>query len=232
MADTSPRPGPEDVESTLDRLHRVFGSVAGRAADHPKMPRIPPRDGRVDIHLPMKREQVHVYLGHLGIRRTDPDFYALSVMDHILGSGPGFTSRISKRLRDEMGLCYSVHAGITSSAGKEPGCFTAYIGTSAKNRQRAVKGFLEEMKRIQTGLPTEEELRDVQDYLTGSFAFALERNTNLVAYAIRACRFELGFDYIDEYPDLIRSVTRRDVRRVAEKHLDPKRVVIVSAGAG
>lgn len=224
--------GPEDVESTLTRLHRVFGSLAGPAVEHPKTPQVPARDERTECHLPMKREQVHVYLGHVGIRRTDPDFYALSVMDHILGSGPGFTSRISKRLRDEMGLCYSVHAAITSSAGVEPGCFTAYIGTSAEHRQRAVEGFLEEIDRIQSDLPTAEELQDVQDYLTGSFAFALERNTNLVGYAIRARRFDLGFDYIDRFPDLIRSVTRQDVRRVAAKHLHPKRVVIVSAGAG
>ena len=50
------------------------------------------------------------------IRRNDPDFYALSVMDHILGTGPGFTSRIARGLRDEQGLCYSVDAAITSSA--------------------------------------------------------------------------------------------------------------------
>jgi zinc protease len=93
-------------------------------------------------------------------------------------------------------------------------------------------GFLEEIDKIQSDLPSSEELRDVQDYLTGSFAFALERNTNLVGYAVRARRFKLGFDYIDKFPDLIRSVTREDVRRVAEKHLHPDRVVIVSAGAG
>ena len=76
------------------------------------------------------------------------------------------------------------------------------------------------------------DCRTCDTSLTGSFAFALERNTNLVGYAVRACRFDLGFDYIDKFPDLIRSVTRQDVRRVAEKHLHPERVVIVSAGAG
>jgi zinc protease len=224
--------GPGAVETTLDQLERVFGSVTGETVEHGDPPAVAMPADRVDIHLPMKREQVHVYLGHVGIRRSDPDFYALSVMDHILGSGPGFTSRISRRLRDEMGLCYSVHAGITFSAGLEPGCFTAYIGTSADHRQEAVDGFLEEIVRIRSELPTEEELRDVQDYLTGSFAFALERNSNLLSYAVRARRFDLGFDYIDKYPDLIRSITREDVRRVAEKHLDPDRFFVVSAGAG
>ena len=53
-------------------------------------------------------------------------------MDHVLGTGPGFTSRISKKLRDEDGLCYSVSAGVTSSAGTEPGVFAAYMGTKAE----------------------------------------------------------------------------------------------------
>ena len=185
-----------------------------------------------DIHVPMQREQVHVYVGHPGIRRRNPDFYALLVMDHILGTGPGFTSRISKRLRDEDGLCYSVHAAIASSAGEEPGCFTAYIGTSPEHRRKAIRGFLEEIDRIRQETVSEEELRDVQEYLTGSLVFALERNTNLASYAIRVKRFDLGFDYVHRYPGLIRSVTVDDVQTVAQRYLHPDKVVIVSAGAG
>jgi zinc protease len=152
-------------------------------------------------------------------------------MDHILGTGPGFTSRISKRLRDEDGLCYSVHASITSSAGEEPGCFTAYIGTSAEHRQKATRGFLQEIDRIRQEHVAAEELHDVQEYLTGSFVFALERNANLARYAIRAKRFGLGFDYVHRYPELIRGVTIEDVQTAAQRYLHPDRVVIVSAGA-
>ena len=66
----------------------------------------------------------------------------------------------------------------------------------------------------------EEELRDVEEYLTGSFVFALERNSNLASYAIRAKRFDLGFDYLHRYPGLIRSVTVDDVQTVAQRHRD------------
>ena len=93
--------------------------------------------------ITMPREQVHVFLGHPGIRRDDPDFYKLSVMDHVLGTGPGFTDRISRKLRDEQGLCYTVSASITSSAGLEPGHFSAYIGTSPQNVARAIEGDVE-----------------------------------------------------------------------------------------
>ena len=222
--------GPLDPEEQLDRLERAFRGLRGRAPEHREYPEVP-LAAASDHHVPMAREQVHVFLGHKGIRRTDPDFYKLAVMDHILGSGPGFTSRCSRKLRDEQGLCYSVSAGISSSAGDEPGTFTAYIGTSPEHRERAVEGFLAEIAAIRRQPPSDAELQDVKDYLTGSFVFALERNSNLAAYAIRARRFGLGFDFVERYPDIIRSVTADDVREVAERHLHPDRLTVVSAGA-
>jgi zinc protease len=71
----------------------------------------------------------------------------------------------------------------------------------------------------------------VQAYLTGSFVFALERNNNLAAYAIRARRFQLGFDFLHRYPEIIRSVTSEQVRAAAAQHLHPDRLIVVSAGA-
>jgi len=223
--------GPEEPERTLDRLEQVFGKFRGKAPKHPPMPALDLAPSGRDAHVPMAREQVHIYLGHLGIRRTHPDFYVLTVMDHILGTGPGFTSRCSRKLRDEQGLCYAVSAGITASAGEEPGTFTAYIGTSPEHRQKAIDGFLDEIRRIRSEVPSAQELQDVKDYLTGSFVFALERNSNLAAYAIRARRFELGFDFVQRYPDLVRAVTAEHVREAAERHLHPDRLAVISAGA-
>jgi zinc protease len=223
--------GPEDTTRTLDRLEKAFGSFRGKAPKHVTMPDVELAPGARDAHVPMPREQVHVYLGHVGIRRTDPDYYVLSVMDHILGTGPGFTSRCSRRLRDEQGLCYAVSAGITPSAGEEPGTFTAYIGTSPEHRQRAIDGFFDEIRRIRSEPPSAQELQDVKDYLTGSFVFALERNSNLAAYAIRARRFGLGFDFIHRYPGMIRAITPEQVREAAERHLHPDRLAVISAGA-
>jgi zinc protease len=223
--------GPDSPERMLAMLRRSFAGFRGKAPAHAKMPTVALPARSRDLHVPMAREQVHVYLGHIGVRRTDPDFYVLSVMDHVLGTGPGFTSRCARKLRDEQGLCYAVSAGITPSAGEEPGMFTAYIGTSPEHRQRAIDGFLAEIDHIRRAPPTAEELADVQAYLTGSFVFGLERNSNLATYSIRAKRFGLGFDYLHRYPDIIRSVTREQVHDAAARHLHPEQMVTVSAGA-
>ena len=221
--------GPFEPEEMLDRLERAFRGLRGAAPGHKPLPDV--RIGEAsERHLPMAREQVHVFVGHPGVRRSCPDFESLVVMDHVLGSGPGFTSRIPKRLRDEQGLCYSVSASISSSAGEEPGVFTAYIGTSPKHRQKAIEGFLEEIRAIRKAPPSAEELRDVVDYLTGSYVFGLERNANLVEFVTRSHRYRLPEDYLETYPARIRAITREDVQRVAATWLDPDRVVVVSAG--
>ena len=104
-------------------------------------------------------------------------------------------------------------------------------GSSPEHREKAVDGFLEEIRRIREEPPSQSELQDVKDYLTGSYVFALERNSNLAAYAIRAKRFGLGFDFVEQYPELVRAVSVEDVREVAERHLYPDRLTVVSAGA-
>ena len=223
--------GPDTPDRMLAMMRKAFTSFRGKAPQHATLtaPALPQRVR--DVHIAMAREQVHIYMGHIGVRRTDPDYYALAVMDHVLGTGPGFTSRCSKKLRDELGLCYSVSAGITASASEEPGMFTAYIGTSPEHRQRAIDGFMAEIERIRTEPPSEDELQDVKDYLTGSFVFGLERNTNLAGDVVRAKRYGLGFDFLHRYPEIIRGITREKVLEVAQQCLHPERMVTVSAGA-
>ncbi|PIE24664.1 MAG: hypothetical protein CSA62_02195 [Planctomycetota bacterium] len=222
--------GQVDPERMLDELESRFSSWEGPSFEMPDfdLPEKPkqPQLERIDFDS----QQSHVFLGHLGIRREDPDYYKLVVMDHVLGLGPGFTSRISRKLRDEMGLCYTVWAGISNSAGVLPGLFTAYIGTSPQQVELAVEGFLSEMHLIRKELPTEQEMADVQAYLTGSYVWALERNSGLVGFAIRLERFGLGDDYLRRYPELISAVTAKDVRESAEKHLDPERYTLVTLG--
>ena len=222
--------GDLEVEQMLDLLEKTFGRWRQPIAEVPTVPAAPRPTAQVRVHLPMAREQVHVYLGHPGIRRTDPDFYVLSVMDHVLGTGPGFVDRISKKLRDEQGLAYTVSASITNTAGYEPGHFAAYIGTSPAQVDQAIAGFLEEIRRIRQEAPSAEEVKTVQDYLTGSFVLGLERNANLASYLVRCERYQLGLDFLERYPDIIRAVTPEQVRAVAEKHLDPEHYVLVTAG--
>jgi zinc protease len=151
-------------------------------------------------------------------------------MDVILGSAPGFTSRVPKRLRDEQGLAYSTFANITSSAGLDPGRFVAYIGTSPENRQRAIDGILGEIRLLVEKGVTEAELRDARQYLTGSFVFHFQTNAQVTHFMVLAKRYGIGFDYAEKFPVLINAVSLEDVARVAKQYLHPDASTVVVVG--
>ena len=217
-------------EFIIESVQRCFGEWSvGRTPEQP-MFTIPQPQGCVHKHIERAREQVHVYLGHIGVTRLNPDFYTLFTMDHILGIGAGFTDRISRKLRDEQGLAYSVSANISLSADVEPGVFTAYIGTSPVNMPRAIEGFLEEIRTIRTAPVSQEELTLAQNYITGSYVFNFETSNQLARYLINMERYQLGEEFIWNFPHLIDSVTIDDIQRVAQRYLDPENYYIASVG--
>ncbi|MGA9773381.1 MAG: pitrilysin family protein [Blastocatellia bacterium] len=180
------------------------------------------------VHAP--KEQVNIFIGHMGIERSNPDYYALLVMDTILGSSPGFTSRIPRILRDEQGLAYSTFSSVTSSAGLDPGRFIAYIGTSPENLNRAIEGLRKEIVRI-VGEPVgQDEVEAAIAYLTGSFVFHFQKNLQVADFLVEAEVYALGFDYLERYPERIRSVTVDEVARVARKHIAPDCLTTVVVG--
>jgi zinc protease len=175
--------------------------------------------------------QLHFFLGHAGIRRDNPDYYKLLVMDHVLGTGPGFTDRLSSRLRDREGLAYTVTAAITPTADREPGTFTAYIGTDNEHFGRVKKEFLEELNRIRDEPPTAREVSDAKTYLLGNLLLQFTTDAGIGAQLLMVERNHLGFDYLDDYRKAVAAVTPEDVQAVARKYLDPARMVLVAAGA-
>ncbi len=216
----------ESVRRFLDR--RLRGWKPGRDLPRPKT-EFPPIEARRGV-FHANRKQVHVYLGHLGVRRMDPDYPALVVMDHLLGTGPGFANRISRRLRDEQGLAYAVNASIHSTAGVLPGLFTAYIGTSPRHVPTVVEGLRREIERIQDQKVSAEELELVRSYLLGSFALGFERATRRVQYMVSAERNGFPRHHLRELIESFTRITAEDVRRVARDHLHPRRSSLVAAG--
>lgn len=192
-------------------------------------PQFPERGTRVDV-FHAKRQQVHVHLGHLGITRNDPDYPALVVMDHVLGTGPGFTNRISRKLRDEQGLAYSVNASIHSSAGILPGMFSAYIGTSPEQVATALKGFVEEIRRIQDEPVGAEELDVAKSYLIGSFPLGFERASRRASYMVSSELHHFPADNLERLLESFAAVTREDIQRVARKHLHPEKSCLAASG--
>jgi zinc protease len=224
--------GDFDPKQVVDEVKRLTAGwkKSALAVPKPLQPEQPKEFIQEIIPMP-QAAQLNFYMGHVGIRRTNPDYYKLLVLDNVLGTGPGFTDRLSARLRDRMGLAYQVSATITSSAGEEPGLFTCYIGTRPANFATVKKAFLEELERIQTKEPSRQEVDDAKSYLLGSLPFHVTSNEQIAGQLLSIQQYGLGLGYLDDYRKAVAAVTPADVRAVAAKYLHPQRMVLVAAGA-
>jgi zinc protease len=174
--------------------------------------------------------QVHIVLGHLGIARNHPDFDALVVLDHILGSGPGFADRLSRLLRDELGLAYSVSGGMTDSADVVPGLFEVYVGTAPDEVDRVVAALVDQVRALHAGAFSDAEVDAARRYLAGSWVFDFQTVEQRAERFLELERWKLGLDEPIRWPERIARVTPRQVRRAARAHLDPSALVRVEFG--
>ena len=171
--------------------------------------------------------QANIVLGHNGVARGNPDYYALQVMNYVLGGG-GFSSRVMDSIRNERGLAYSVYSYF--AAEKSHGAFEFIMQTKNETALEAIRIATEEMRRMREQPVAEQELSDAKDYLIGSFPLRFDTNRKVAGFLSQVEYFELGLDYPDRYADLIRKVTRDDVQRVAKQYLQPERLITVIVG--
>lgn len=168
--------------------------------------------------------QANIILGHQGIRRDNPDFYALTVMNYILGGG-GFSSRLVERIREQNGWAYDVSSQF--SPGLEPGAFQVVLQTKNETAGQAVQEVVREIRRIREQGVTDQELADAKAFLTGSFPLRLDTNAKLAGLISAVEYYKLGLDYADRYRTLIESVSKEDILRVARTYLRPEGYVLV-----
>ena len=176
--------------------------------------------------IPINRQisQANIILGHEGVSRENPDYYALSVMNYILGGG-GLSSRLMKEIRNKKGLAYSVASFFAPA--KYSGSFQIVLQTKNATAREAISLASGQMERIRKEQVSAKELEGAQKYLIGSFPMRLDTQGKLVNFLAQVEYFNLGLDYPKKYPTLIGSVSREEVLRVAQKYLHPEEVLLV-----
>ena len=168
--------------------------------------------------------QANIILGNIGISRDNPDYYAVSVMNYILGGG-GLSSRLMQSVREKMGLAYDIHS--LFSAYKEDGSFQTGLQTKNESANTAIQEILKEIEKITNNHVSDEELSDAKSYLTGSFPRRLDTNRKIADFLASVEFYNLGLDYAAKYPDYINSVRKDDVLRVAKKYLTNENYILV-----
>ncbi len=208
----------------LELVRKHFGSWAKKEAAVPPFPAPEPLPKSVLKLIDKDLTQATVALGHVGIDRRNPDFYAVSVMNYILGGG-GFSSRLVNRIRDEQGLAYDVDSGF--EANVMPGRFSVTLQTRNAAANQAIAAAMAEIKRIRTEPVSDQELADAKAYLIGSFPMRLDTTGKLAGLLTMVELHGLGLSYFDDYPKAIAAVTKEDILRVAQKYINPSLYALV-----
>ena len=206
------------------KLEKQFASLQGAVPQQPAPPAPSIAPGLHPILIDQNVAQANVVLGFGGVERSNPDYYKLQVMNHILGGG-GLTSRLMKEVRSKKGLAYGVGCGF--DAGKFPGSFRAVLQTKNKSANEAIAAVLAQIRLIQEQPITDDELGDTKKYLVGSFPLKYDTLGKIDSFMLQVELYGLGLDYPERYPKLVGDVTKEDVLASAKKYLHPDAAILV-----
>jgi zinc protease len=221
--------GDIDPAAVIALIERFFGDWQAPGA--PPRVTLPdplplPDQRRVHIALDGKSQTDIIWAVH-GLDRRSPDYYAASVANMILGQ-LGIGGRLGERVREEQGLAYYCGSSLDADLGAGP--WTAMAGVNPAHVERAIDAIVREIKQFAAEGPTEQELADARDFMTGRLAIGLETNDSIASTLLGIERYQLGLDYIERYPAIISSIDRDQVVEVARRYLATDDYAIVTAG--
>lgn len=211
-------------EKIVDLVGEYFGPLKG--------PKSRPKDVLPVPHAPLvfrekpSLEQVHLYVAVPSIALPDDGRFACYVLNTVLGGG--MSSRLFQRIRETLGLAYTV--GSELSMYRDCGCMAIYAGTSIKSANRVISEVLGEMRAMQQQPVTADELRRAKDNLKGSTVLSLESTTSRMGNLARQELFFGRFVSIDETLQRIEKVTAADVQKLAQRFFDPKSMAVAMLG--
>lgn len=223
--------GDFEPAETLARIRSAFGEWPRSVEALPPPPPTRPEPART-VNLARKPDlnQATVAVGHHGIvrRADDPDWFALVVMNDILGMG-GFGSRLFQNVRTREGLAY----GVWSSFGADyirPGIFQAVCSTKSETAVQAVESITRQIRRMLDEPTTPEELANAKESIANAMVFEFDTKGKILRRQMRYEFRNWPSDYIDRFLEGVAAVTAEDVQRVARKHLRPDNLTVLVIG--
>jgi zinc protease len=219
-----------DVEPgrAVEVANRVFGAWQKPAPREPELPHPAARSSRQQRVIPMmNKAQTDIAYGFTTITRSDPGFYAYTVMNNALGQY-GIGGRLGDSIRERQGMAYYVYSSFDANVVEGP--LVVRAGVNPANVERAIASIDAEMRRMAAEGLSAKELADCKQFIIGSIPRMLETNSAIATFLQTAEFFGLGFDHDLRLAGLIDAVTLEDVNAAARAALDPSRAAVVIAG--
>ena len=222
------------IVGDLDRS--AAESLAERAVgDLPRGERPPPLPEVAELaagaaqRIVFPSSQTTVMAGQPGMRRGDPDYFALYLGNHILG-GSGLVSLLMEEVREKRGLSYSTYSYFLPLA--QPGPFLMGLQTRNDQADQAREVMIDTLKRFIAEGPTADELTAAKKNLSGGFPLRIAENSDIVAYLAVIGFYGLPLDYLDRFVERIEAVSGEQIRDAFARRVHPDRLAIVTVGGG
>jgi len=218
--------GDTTPDSVLPMLEKTFGGWKGAA----------PPAGALGEAVQLKSRQVYlidkpgaaqsqIRIGWIGVPRATPDFFALRVLNTILGGA--FTSRLNMNLREQHGYAYGASSAFDMRAAAGP--FFAAAGVQTDKTAESLQEFFKELGNIRQPIPAN-ELDKAKNYLALSFPRSFETTTDVAGSLAQLFVYGLPDDYYATFTRRILAVTAEDVQRAAQRYIQPDKFAVLVIG--
>ncbi|HYG98916.1 MAG TPA: pitrilysin family protein [Terriglobales bacterium] len=210
--------GDFDANAMEQKLRQAFeGWQKGPQAEPPKIEFAEAKPG---LYFVQKDDvnQSAIRMVTLGIRRDNPDYFAVTVMNEMFGGG--FSSRLFKNIRTKEGLAYAVGGGV-GAAFDHPGIFRLAMGTKIENTVQAIKSLNAQIADLVKEPPTQDELTLAKDSILNSFIFNFDSPEKVLLERMSYEFYGYPADFLERYRAGVEKTTAADVARVAQKYVRP-----------
>ena len=172
--------------------------------------------------------QAELRVGHAAPDRTTSDYFALNILNTILGGA--FTSRLNMILREQMGVTYGARSRFRLR--RTGGIFSAGAAVATEAVARSAQVIIEEMTRLRDEPVSTDELTRAQSYVALGLPRHFETNDGIAAHLREQILYGLPMDYWERYVDNIFAVTAENIASAAARHLQPESCVVAVVADG
>jgi zinc protease len=174
--------------------------------------------------IPHPATQAHILIGQPGIKRLDPDYFALFLGNQVLGGG-GFASRLNEEIRQKRGYAYSAYSYFNPLALEGP--FQIALQTKSEQAEQALKVAQDTLANFVAEGPTQQELDAAKQNIIGGFALRIDSNKKIQDYLAIIGFYRLPLTYLDDFPVKIEKLTLEQVKDAWRRRIYPDRMVTV-----
>jgi zinc protease len=220
--------GDFDTKVMEAKLRKAFESWPRGPAVAPAPREVPP-GAKPGYYFIQKDDvnQSNIAMVHLGITRDNPDYYAVVVMNEVLGGA--FVGRLFMNVRSKKGLAYGVGGGV-GGGWDHPGLFSIMTSTKSGSTAAAIDALYEEIDNIKKVPPTADELQRAKDSILNSFIFRFDSRDKILDEKMTYEFYGYPLDRLEHFRAAVEKVTIDDVSRVAGKYIDKSKLAVLVVG--